>query len=355
MSDITVRIEGGAIRVLAPVGQPGPAGPPGPPLQIVGTVATSTELPASGEAGQGYVADDTGHVWAWDGDEWLDLGSMRGPAGPQGEPGPAGEAGAPGAAGEAGPQGPEGPQGEIGPQGPEGPPGEPGEDGTSLQFAGAVDTAANLPPTANPGEGYIANDTGHLWIYDGVTPWVDAGEIRGPTGLQGPAGPQGEVGPAGPEGPAGEAGPQGEVGPAGPAGDQGEIGPAGPQGEVGPQGPEGPAGPAGADGNVDAPWTTHNADYNFQLTDRGKGIRHTDATPRTYTIDVDLAWPNGSVILVRNADGAGTLTIAITGTGGVLRQVGTGVSGSVTLAANGFISLMYESATEWMASGVGMT
>src|SRR6185295_11483250 len=71
---------------------------------------------------------------------------------------------------------------ERGPQGPAGPAGPPGTDGTSVAIKGSVDTPADLPPTGNAeGDGYISNDTGHLWVWDG-TKWVDAGLIQGPEG-----------------------------------------------------------------------------------------------------------------------------------------------------------------------------
>jgi hypothetical protein len=86
-----------------------------------------------------------------------------------------------------GPQGPPGPQGQTGPQGPIGP---TGPQGAGIRIAGNVSTAANLPPTATPGDGYIANDTGHLWVWNGTT-WTDTGPVQGPPGPQGPTGPAG--------------------------------------------------------------------------------------------------------------------------------------------------------------------
>ena len=155
-------------------------------------------------------------------------------------------------------------------EGMEGPPGPQGPPGVGVDIKGSVPTEADLPMLGNePGDAYIADDTGHLWVWGGDA-WTDAGEIVGPPGppgadgAEGPQGPQGiqgeqgDIGPEGPQGPQGEQGIQGIPGADGAQGEQGEIGPEGPEGPQGPQGiqgfqgipgpegPEGPAGPAGA-------------------------------------------------------------------------------------------------------------
>jgi hypothetical protein len=139
---------------------PGPQGPPGPQgtgLTVKGTVATSAQLPSSGNSpGDGWIAADTGHLWTWDGSQWVDAGLIQGPAGPEGPQGP---------------QGIQGPKGDRGDTGPQGPAGADGADGA-------------------PG------------------PKGDRGDI-------GPQGPQGEPGPQGVKGDTGDTGPQGPEGPAG--------------------------------------------------------------------------------------------------------------------------------------------
>ena len=68
------------------------------------------------------------------------------------------------------------------PTGKPGPPGPKGDDGTSVNIVGSVPSApAGLPPTAAPGDGYISDDTGHLWVWNG-TVWSDVGSIQGPPG-----------------------------------------------------------------------------------------------------------------------------------------------------------------------------
>jgi len=96
-------------------------------VTIVGSVATSSALPSSytGNISDGFIAQDTGDLWVWDGSIWNDVGQIRGP---QGNAGPTGSQGIQGAAGVTviqdsrgtgptgiGATGPAGPTGPIGP------------------------------------------------------------------------------------------------------------------------------------------------------------------------------------------------------------------------------------------------
>lgn len=183
-------------------------------------------------------------------------GTGSGPAGPQGPSGATGPPGATGATGPAGPtgptgpqgiQGPTGPQGATGADGPQGSDGPQGPPGVAVTIVGSVPDSGSLPPTGNPGDGWIAQDTGHLWVWDEDTQtWIDVGLIQGPPGEQGEQGaqgPQGPIGPGGPQGTEGEVGATGPQGPAGQDGANGAVGATGPQGDTGPEGPIGPAGP----------------------------------------------------------------------------------------------------------------
>ena len=140
-------------------GEPGPPGPEGPAgqdgkdgkdgksIEIRGYFDTVEELRAAhpvGEPGDCYLVGHPGHLYSWDGSDWVDCGVIEGPAGPKGDPGdpgpagpegpagpagPAGEKGDDGADGEPGPVGPAGERGEPGPEGPVGPPGPKGDKG----------------------------------------------------------------------------------------------------------------------------------------------------------------------------------------------------------------------------------
>lgn len=115
-----------------------------------------------------------------------------------------------GVSGIPGPAGPRGPQGLPGPEGPQGP------AGSGLALVGSVASAADIPPgTPEPGTAYLAEDTGHVWVWSG-TAWADVGEITGPEGPRGPQGLPGPEGAQGPQGPKGAKGDKGDTGPIGP-------------------------------------------------------------------------------------------------------------------------------------------
>lgn len=192
---------------------------------------------------------------------------LNGPTGPTGPAGNAGPAGNDGGTGPAGPQGIQGIPGVDGADGidgaigPTGPQGIQGQQGVSVTLQGSVATAANLPATGNPGDGWIVQDSGDLYFWNiSTSAWNNIGQIVGPkgdtgnTGAQGPTGSRGPTGPTGAQGPAGASGAASTVaGPTGPQGIQGLFGPTGPTGNTGAQGSTGATGPTGAASTVAGP------------------------------------------------------------------------------------------------------
>jgi hypothetical protein len=76
-----------------------------------------------------------------------------------------------------------------------------GAAGTSVDFAGSVNTTGDLPATATPGEARYVRDVGHLFVYEtadmrpeAVDGWTDVGQIKGDPGDTGPAGADGSDG-----------------------------------------------------------------------------------------------------------------------------------------------------------------
>lgn len=61
-----------------------------------GTVATTGDLPGSGTVSDLWVVEADGHGWSWNGTDWIDVGSVQGPAGADGADGADGAAGAAG-------------------------------------------------------------------------------------------------------------------------------------------------------------------------------------------------------------------------------------------------------------------
>ena len=129
--------------------------------------------------------------------------------------------------------------------------GATGPAGTSVVIVGSIDTASNLDPNyANAiSDGFIANDTGHLWVWDGEI-WVDVGNITGPTGATGIQGASGSTGTQGASG----SGDTGATGIQGASGSRGLTGATGVRGVQGASGADstiaGATGLAGASGYI---------------------------------------------------------------------------------------------------------
>lgn len=151
----------------------GPQGEPGPGIVFRGTVPTAADLPANAQQGDMYTTIDDGHMWVWDGTQWIDGGSSRGADGAPGPPNvlgigtvvtvapggaatssitgtspaqtlnlgiPRGDVGAKGDKGDKGDQGIQGIQGIQGPTGAQGATGANITAGTALPVS-AVDGA----------------------------------------------------------------------------------------------------------------------------------------------------------------------------------------------------------------------
>lgn len=105
------------------------------------------------------------------------------------------------------------------------------------------------------------------------------------------------------------------------------------------------------------PQNSRSAAYTLVLADAGKHIYHpsADTTARIFTIPANgsVAFPIGTPVTFVNDTSAGTITIAITTD--TLVQMGTGATGSRTLAANGIATAVKVTATRWVISGTNLT
>ena len=114
---------GGPTGSTGATGSTGPTGPIGTGIQYQGVVATTGNLPPTGNTqGDAYIVEADDHIWIWDGSAWTDGGpvtlGITGPTGPTGATGATGPTGATGAPSTIeGPTGPTGPTGDIGPTG----------------------------------------------------------------------------------------------------------------------------------------------------------------------------------------------------------------------------------------------
>ncbi|MBK9398361.1 MAG: tail fiber domain-containing protein [Saprospiraceae bacterium] len=109
-------------------GTKGDKGDPGTGVKIVGSISSEIQLPGnySGDIGDVYIAQNSGHGWMWNGSSFIDIGEIKGPKGDKGEQGIAGIQGLKGDKGDQGIQGQQGNTGAQGVQGEQGPPGNAG-------------------------------------------------------------------------------------------------------------------------------------------------------------------------------------------------------------------------------------
>jgi hypothetical protein len=285
----------------------GVKGDTGTGVQILGSYTSLAALQSAhptGNAGDGYLISSNLYVWDSVNSNWINVGTIQGPAGPTGPTGPTGPQGTQGIqglTGATGAQGPQGPQGSTGPQGitgatgPQGPTGPQGLTGlTGPEGSKATFSITSSTPPASPvnGQAWFNSDNGRSYTYYDSY-WVETGSsLSGPAGAQGLQGIQGIQGPQGvsinlkassltvaalpstgntvndarivdEDGDlyiwngsswssagqiVGPQGPQGVQGPQGIQGTTGLTGPTGPTGSTGPQGTQGIQGLTGATG-----------------------------------------------------------------------------------------------------------
>ena len=135
----------GIAGIQGPQGLKGDPGKDGTSFTILDIYPTLTELKVAhptGNEGDAYAVgtdtDNTVYLWGTDKGEWVNVGSLRGPAGPQGIQG------VPGVEGPAGPTGPAGVQGIQGIPGIQGPAGERGPQGDPTTVNGKSGTSITL-------------------------------------------------------------------------------------------------------------------------------------------------------------------------------------------------------------------
>lgn len=105
------------------------------------------------------------------------------------------------------------------------------------------------------------------------------------------------------------------------------------------------------------PSAPKSANYTFTLGDANTQKVHpaTDATARTFTIPANatVPYPIGTELRLFNQHGAGTLTLTITTD--TMRVAGTGTTGNITIAQDGYAIAYKIAATEWLVDGKGLT
>ena len=192
--------DNGATGAQGASGATGPIGPAGTSITIVGSAPNSSALNPSyvGNIGDAYITEDTGHIWLWNGTQWIDGGNIVGPTGLTGA---TGIAGASGSQGQSGQSGQSGATGATGVQGASGINGSTGPQG----IAGATGATGHIGATGTQGASGINGSTGPQGI-------------AGASGSQGQSGASGATGTQGVQGASGASGSQGVAGPIGASG-----------------------------------------------------------------------------------------------------------------------------------------
>jgi len=199
----------GASGISGVSGASGATGPAGTSVKIVGHVATASELDPSypNAISDGFITDDTGHLWVWSGTEWIDVGNITGPSGSTGSQGTEGASGATGTQGASG----------VGATG----------------YTGATGPASTIPgATGSIGVQGASGHTGATGADSTIPGATGTQGVQGATGQTGLTGATGQTGQTGASGATGTQGASG-VGATGLTGETGETGATGIQGASG--------------------------------------------------------------------------------------------------------------------------
>ena len=302
-----------------------------------------------GKDGDTYIDATTGDVYKKEGENWNQIGNIRGPQGLKGEKGqdgaqgrdgrdgrdgkdvlngkinpeanqgkdgdkyvntetgdvyvknngnwdkegnikgPKGDKGEQGLQGERGRDGAQGLAGRDGRDGAAGRDGRDGRDGKDF-LNGKVNPEANQ---GKDGDKYVNTETGDVYVKNNGN-WENEGNIKGPKGDKGETGARGEKGETGARGEKGETGARGEKGETGARGEKGETGARGEKGETGARGEQGIQGEKGDKGDTPEVTTArgkdgHSTDITFTLPGKEPVVANIKdgKDGRTPTIDLN--------------------------------------------------------------------
>ena len=197
----------GQAGVLGQRGEAGNDGVDGTSVSLKGSVSLLSNLPTDDNTpGDLWVVTANGNGYVWDGEDWISVGPIQGPAGSKGDTGSDGAIGLNGADGSPGADGAEGTAGTAGPAGSTGTTGANGSTGAAgpagpqgiqgIQGNNGIGTAGPQGIQGIQGNNGLTGTTGSQGIQGTTGDAGDAGEtgIIGLTGIQGEQGIQGEIG-----------------------------------------------------------------------------------------------------------------------------------------------------------------
>ena len=136
-----------------PKGDTGEQGPIGKGLTVLGKLNSTSELPETGEIGDGYFVGT--ELYVWTGSKWDNMGDIKGPKGDKGDAFVYSDFTPEQLASLKGEKGDRGPQGE---QGPQGPPGDPSTSETVIEIKSDVENLKTSKVDKEVGKGLSANN-----------------------------------------------------------------------------------------------------------------------------------------------------------------------------------------------------
>jgi hypothetical protein len=285
-------------------GTSGVDGAPGMGITFKGAIATSASLPTSGQQiGDAYLSDDTDVLYIWDGSQWVDGGSIQGPAGASGT---SGSSGVNGADGTSGINGIDGTSGTSGSSGVNGEAGAAGTSGTS-GIAGAQGAQGAQGADGSSGSSGVNGEAGAAGT-SGTSGVNGAQGAQGADGSSGSSGVNGEAGAAGTSGTSGVNGAQGAQGADGSSGSSGVNGEAGAAGTSGTSGVNGTAGTSGSSGI--------NGEAGAAGTSGTSGVNGTSGTSGANGIGIPSGGTSGQVLSKVDSNPYNTTWVTPTGGSG---------------------------------------
>lgn len=101
------------------------------------------------------------------------------------------------------------------------------------------------------------------------------------------------------------------------------------------------------------PFTAQNTAYTLVAGDAGRGVKKTDTTARTYTVN-NSVFAADNVVTLGNYSSTANISVA-SGAGFTMYLAGTTTTGTRTIAPRGVATIVFESASVGYISGPGVT
>jgi len=330
----------GSVGGTGYTGSQGIQGPVGPSITLKGSVASSTNLPGSGNTvNDAYITSDTGNLWIWNGTAWENVGDIQGPTGLTG---PTGYAGSRGDTGYAGSQGNQGDQGNTGFTGSRGFQGDQGERGYT-GFTGSRGFQGDQGEKGYAGSRGIQGVQGD----QGNTGYTGS---RGIQGDKGDKGDQGTTGFAGSKGNTGFVGSQGVPGEFAALGYSGSVGYTGSRGYTGYTGSKGDKGDTGFVGSMGKATNWVLVTSNYTALDRDRLLA--DTSGGSFIITLPAGPSAGSFVEIADAGNFSVNALTVNRNGATIEDQAVDLQVNIQAVS---VQLVHDGTTWQVITTAGLT